>query len=114
MLNGTPASKKLVSVSSVKESDKGLGYVGDLFILKLAAYRQKHYICNHKRRHIMLGINSERRPVSEEAAKDIRESAQRIATGKLSSEDHARVERSRKALSHYNFRWIGLDGRVLG
>jgi len=53
----------------------------------------------------MLGVKSQRKPIVGEAAREIRETAKRITTGKLNSEDVAELQKSKKRLSHYNLVW---------
>lgn len=61
----------------------------------------------------MLGIKTNRNPISGDAAQDIRQAIQRISTGNLNNQEKEMVAHTKAVLNKFNVRWIGLDGKEI-
>ena len=84
-----------------------LGYVYYLFREKFGIYGNSSYLCSEKSKTdtIMLGIESPRKPITGQFAKELREALVRARTGNLNQSEKESVLRSEKVSRKYNAVW---------
>ena len=77
------------------------------FFTKKFGWKEKSsYICTQKQvLIIMLGIESPRKPITGQFAKELREALMRARSGNLNQSEKESVRRSEKVLRKYNAVW---------
>ena len=72
----------------------------------LGSFRNTSYLCNQiLKTDAMLGIESPRKPITGQFAKDIREALVRARTGNLNQSEKESIRRSQRASKKYNAVW---------